>query len=128
MNQEFYSWRKESLQPIEIVPYKTLPIAKQIEEGLQRGTLKNEPQKCFNNSFWAAMTIPGVTYIEGYFKEVAEFEHAWCCYQGQYFDLTVEDEYAYLKKIELNRDELLSFAKELKISGPFLFHYFKKMA
>jgi hypothetical protein len=131
---KFARWKSQVAKQVEVVPYKTLPVAKEVDKALDAGRIKVKQKQCYDNSFWTSFSVgSGINYCEGIASKFIPIDHAWNSYQGKYFDLTDEialkdhkgfDEHVVL--IELSSDEVLQFAQDLDHSGPFALAYFYK--
>lgn len=131
---KFARWKSQVAKPVEVVPYKTLPVAKEINDAIKQGRIKIKQKMCYDNSFWTSNTLrSGVNYCEGVASRFLPIDHAWNSYQGKYFDLTDEialkdydgfDEHVIL--LELSSNEVLDFVDDLGHSGPFALAYFYK--
>ena len=73
--------------------------------------------------------IEGVEYIEGIFGLILPLGHAWNCYKGKYFDLTMEcnnftEETLYLQLMNVEEQKLRQYLCKLKHWGGFTtYHY-----
>ena len=140
---KFARWKSEVAKPVEVVSYKTLPVAKNINKELKSNFLKIKTKLCYDNSFWTAYSNSAeVKYCEGVASRYIPLDHAWNSSRGKYFDLTAEialGEYykkqgikdesgfnEYILLIELSRDEIQEFSLALGHSGPFALAYFYK--
>lgn len=140
---KFARWKAEVAKPIKVVPYKTVPAAKSIQDLLKSKMLKIKTKECYNNSFYTAYSGGSdIKYCEGIASRYIPLDHAWNSSGGKYFDLTAEvalgdyykknniegdptfDEYILL--IELTSSEAKDFALELGHSGPYALAYFYK--
>jgi hypothetical protein len=130
---EAYKWASEVIKPVNIVSYRDLPIAGEIDY-----LIKNvlAPKECFKNAF-LLLDIPGVEYVDGYTScHGIPLEHAFNFYQGKYFDATIEGVLGrevfgenYWEIVKVDRYKLHDLLFKAKFHGPvfesYYFNYIK---
>jgi len=125
---DVYQKVEENLKEIEIVSYKDIP---EIKDKVEQYLFLITPKECYKNSAEICLGIKGVEYVEGLYGFMGlPISHAWNCYKGQYFDLTMEVQdkldrnHSYLGFMNVNSETLNTYLLQLKYWGCFTrLHY-----
>ena len=127
--KDFWDWKVENAKLLNHV--KTDDIRKQypeIDSYLKRNKTSVNLKECYRNAGKLCMGVEGVNYVEGEISyHGVPIEHAWNSINGQYFDITKDilfstnsDYSEYVKIIELNRKDYLSFLTKYENWGGFV--------
>lgn len=125
---EEWNKAKELLKTVKIEPTKSV-------KGVDLTRIKAKPHSCYLNALAVCMVNPEVKYVEGYIEvHGVPLDHAWNYYNGVYFDVTEEVIDSELKDcphraiMVLSSPEVMGFAAEKSVSGPYLQDWLKKSA
>ena len=129
----YYTWQKESLEPVKIQSYKDHPEVKKIVTKFLRSK-KRHPriQECYGNAFKLSIFDERIGYVLGHALAFIPLAHAWNSYGDFHFDLTAELALAdpggfsaYVKICEINDTEvLMNPAFKSNVSGPDLGQFY----
>jgi hypothetical protein len=120
---DFYNWQLETCEVVSVAPTKSQAL-RRFKKDFKYSPRIGECYKNARNFSQCGVSKPmDTTYVEGYLLSGGILcSHAWNCYEGQYFDATIE-EVLRQHGTDSDRNTQNYYIKMVEMDFPKAYHY-----